>query len=188
MEGLDIFNKHVEWQDENNILTKVVLRDAPVEFTEEMIHDEMDKYGKIMRVEREMIRADGRDTQWPNGTWHVFMATVYINIPGKITMEKDNNYSQFQHGTRDRPISVLMMTIIKPIVWNVVNQDIILRITLMKLKFVSRVKVHNMLKRLSKQWWDPGKWEYLLIGERQEAQILKFNAPPLHTEFVMSIL
>ena len=44
MEGLDIFNKHVEWQDENNILTKVVLRDAPVEFTEEMIRDETDKY------------------------------------------------------------------------------------------------------------------------------------------------
>ena len=27
-----------------------------------------------------------------------------------------------------------------------------------------------------------------LVGERQEAQILKFNAPPLHTWFVMSIL
>ena len=83
-----MFNKHVEWQDENNILTKVELRDAPVEFTKGMIHDEMDKYGKIMRVEREMARADGRDTQWTNGTWHVFMATVYMNIPGKITMTK----------------------------------------------------------------------------------------------------
>ena len=27
-----------------------------------------------------------------------------------------------------------------------------------------------------------------LLGERQEAQILKFNAPPLHTQFVMAIL
>ena len=42
VEGLDIFNKHVEWQDENNILTNVLLRDAPVEFTEEIIRDEMD--------------------------------------------------------------------------------------------------------------------------------------------------
>ena len=90
VEGLDIFNKHVEWQDENNILTKVVLRDAPVEFTEGMIRDEMDKYGKIMIVEREMVRADGRDTQWTNGTWHVFIATVYMNIRGKIAMEKYN--------------------------------------------------------------------------------------------------
>ena len=34
MEGLDIFGKHIEWQDENNVLTKVILWDSPVEFTE----------------------------------------------------------------------------------------------------------------------------------------------------------
>ena len=26
-----------------------------------------------MRMEIETVRADGRDTQWTNGTWHVFM-------------------------------------------------------------------------------------------------------------------
>ena len=43
----------------------MVLRDAPVEFTEEMIRDEMDKYGKIMRVEREMEEFEQNSTK----TW-----------------------------------------------------------------------------------------------------------------------
>ena len=62
VEGLDIFSKHIEWQDENNVLTKVILRDALVEFTEKMICNEMDKYGKIVRAEREMVQVDGRHT------------------------------------------------------------------------------------------------------------------------------
>ena len=84
VEGLDIFSKYIEWQNENNMLTKVISRDTPVEFTKKnLICNKMDKYGKIVKAEREMVQVDGKHTQWTNGTWHLFMTNLYDAIPGK---------------------------------------------------------------------------------------------------------
>ena len=89
VEGLDIFGLHVDFRDEDNIVTKVIIKDAPMEWSKEFMIEIMGKYGEIVRVEREMVYVEGRRTSWTTGTWYTYVSKVYNSIPNKLEVKID---------------------------------------------------------------------------------------------------
>lgn len=90
VEGLDIFGKHIDFKDENSTVLKVVLKDAPVEWSDQTIEGFMEEYGEIVRIEREMVIVDGRKTNWTTGTRFVYMSSLTTPIPTKLEVTVGN--------------------------------------------------------------------------------------------------
>ena len=57
IEGLDLFGLHVDFRDDDSVLTKVVVKDAPMDWNNNFIMDLMSKYGEIVRVEKEICHS-----------------------------------------------------------------------------------------------------------------------------------
>ncbi len=86
IEGIDIFGMHVELKDESSVLQKVIVRDAPIEWDDNLICDILCGYGKIVRIQREMIYYEGQKTSWTTGTRYVYMCPIEIPIPTRLTI------------------------------------------------------------------------------------------------------
>ena len=84
IEGLDIFDKHIEFRDENNTIVKVVVKDAPIEWTDDILMDIMQDYGEVVRMEKEMIYADGKKTSWTTGTRYIYLSSLTNHIPSRL--------------------------------------------------------------------------------------------------------
>lgn len=87
VEGLDLFGVHVDFSDEDSVVTKVVLKDAPMEWENALIADNMSRYGEVIRVEKEMLKVDGRITNCTTGDRHIFMSTLNVVIPNKLEVK-----------------------------------------------------------------------------------------------------
>ena len=85
IEGMEIFGQHFEIKDEGNDMTKVVLKDIPIECSDELVHDIMRDYGEVVRIEKEMIYVDGRKTTWTTGTRFVYFSDLVVSVPQKLT-------------------------------------------------------------------------------------------------------
>lgn len=84
VEGLDIFGKHIDLKDEDSTILKVVLRDAPMEWSDETFMDIIADYGEVVRIEKEMVYVEGRKTSWTTGTRYVYMSTLEKPIPSNL--------------------------------------------------------------------------------------------------------
>ena len=87
IEGLDLFGIHVEFGDDNSVLTKVVMRDAPMDWSNNYIMDNMSRFGDVVRVEKEMLYIDGRKTNCTTGTRFIYMSKIIEAIPGKLEVK-----------------------------------------------------------------------------------------------------
>ena len=83
--GIDIMSQHIELRDESEQLTKVTIKDALIGWSEDKIRDLLDPYGKVIRVENEILYVNGRKTKWTTGTRFVYMCPIERNIPQKLT-------------------------------------------------------------------------------------------------------
>ena len=87
IEGLDLFGLHVEFRDDDSVLTKVVVKDAPLDWNNDFITDFMSKYGEIVRVEKEMLYINGRKTNCTTGTRYIFISRLIDVIPTKLAVK-----------------------------------------------------------------------------------------------------
>ena len=77
MEGLDIFNRHIELQDcSESAVVKVIVYDAPVGMTNEKLREIFSSYGDVIKVEEEMHKFNGRVTSWSTGNRLVNMTVI----------------------------------------------------------------------------------------------------------------
>ena len=68
MEGLDIFNRHIELQDcSETAVIRVIVYDAPVGMTNNKLRKIVSGYGEVINVEEEMHTFNGRVTSWSTG-------------------------------------------------------------------------------------------------------------------------
>ena len=86
MEGLDIFNRHIELQDcSETAVTKVIVYDAPVGMTNDKLREIFSGYGEVINVEEEMHTFNGRVTSWSTGNRLVNMTVIRKPIPSHMT-------------------------------------------------------------------------------------------------------
>ena len=77
MEGLDIFNRHIELQDcSETAVIKVIVYDAPVGMTNDKLREIFSGYGEVINVEEEMHTFNGRVTSWSTGNRLVNMTVI----------------------------------------------------------------------------------------------------------------
>lgn len=84
IEGLTIFNKHVDVQDENGSVRKIIVKDAPVEWSDDDLRNILQNYGNIVRIENERIYVNGAQTTWVTGTRYVFFSPLESHITHKL--------------------------------------------------------------------------------------------------------
>ena len=85
--GLELFNRHIELRDEDTTVIKVVIQDAPMEWTDDILMESLQEYGDIIRMESERIYQNGKPTPWKTGTRFVFFATLLVPIPHALQVE-----------------------------------------------------------------------------------------------------
>ena len=84
IEGLDLFGVHVDFSDDNSLLTKIVLKDAPMDWSNDYVLEFMSDFGDVVRVEKEMLYVDGRKTNCTTGTRYVYISKLQRGIPNKL--------------------------------------------------------------------------------------------------------
>ena len=97
VEGMELFGSHVEFSDDDSVVTKIVIKDAPMDWNEDIMMDTMSKYGDIVRTEKEMLYIEGRKTNCTTGTRYIFMSKLTTAIPSKL---------EVQVGVKTFPLSV----------------------------------------------------------------------------------
>ena len=87
--GLSIKSLHIELKDENEEMIKVTMKDAMIAWDDEKIKEILSPYGKISRVENEMIRIDGKQTKWKTGTRFIHMTQIDKIIPQRLSVNEN---------------------------------------------------------------------------------------------------
>ena len=82
--GIEILDKHVELRDEQEQFTKVIIKDAPMSWSDEKMGELLTPYGKVVKVEKEMMYIDGKVTRWTTGTRFVYMCPLERTIPRRL--------------------------------------------------------------------------------------------------------
>ena len=86
IQGLSVFGKHVELQDDSETaIIKVTVYDAPMGMTNDKLRDIFSKYGDVIKVEDEMHMFNGRVTSWSTGNRIVSMTVIRQAIPTHMT-------------------------------------------------------------------------------------------------------
>ena len=84
--GLDIGGQHIDLRDENEEFVRITIRDLSLDYPDDELIDGLSEYGKVVKIEREMIHVDGRKTSWTTGTRWVSMCPIYYTIPQRLTV------------------------------------------------------------------------------------------------------
>ena len=83
-EGLDLFGKHVDFEDDNDLLIKIIVKDGHPEWPDDVFAANLCDYAKTVFTEKEMLYLDGRKTQISTGTRYVYATEITKHIPPKI--------------------------------------------------------------------------------------------------------
>ena len=86
IEGLNMFDKHVDMRDESNLLVKVILKDAPLEWPNDTVTEIFEEYGDVIRIEHEYIYVDGAKTTCCNGNRQIYLAKLNSRVPPTMTV------------------------------------------------------------------------------------------------------
>ena len=96
MEGLDIFNRHIELQDcSETAVIKVIVYDAPVGMTNDKLREILSGYGDVINVEEEMHTFNGRVTSWSTGNRLVNMTNQKIHSTYDWSVQGATNFNQY---------------------------------------------------------------------------------------------
>ena len=52
IQGLELFGKTVEFEDDSNLMTKIILRDGSAEWSDDVFKSKISEYGDVIRVEK----------------------------------------------------------------------------------------------------------------------------------------
>lgn len=104
--GLSIDQKHIDLKDEDDEIIRVTVRDAMINWEDDVIEELLSPYGKIIEVENEFVRIDGQPTKWKTGTRFVFMSHIDQVIPSKLTTTVNNKESSVTIWYR-RPVGTI---------------------------------------------------------------------------------
>ena len=96
MEGLDIFNRHIELQDcSETAVIKVIVYDAPVGMPNGKLREILSGYGDVINVEEEMHTFNGRVTSWSTGNRLVNMTNQKIHSTYDWSVQGATNFNQY---------------------------------------------------------------------------------------------
>jgi hypothetical protein len=84
--GLNISGQHVDLKDENEEFVRVTIRDLKMDYPDDDLTECLSEYGKVVKIESEMIYVDGRKTSWTTGTRWVSMCPIYYTIPQRLSV------------------------------------------------------------------------------------------------------
>ena len=87
--GLTLNKTNIELKDENEEIIKITVKDAPIQWSDDVIKELFLEYGKIIHFENEYVNIDGRRTKWKTGTRFIHMSEVHQVIPPRITKQVD---------------------------------------------------------------------------------------------------
>ena len=83
--GINVAGQHIELKDENEEFTRVTVKDLAIDFSDDDLLEILSKYGRVIKVDREMIVVNGRETLWTTGTRIVSMCPLQYTIPQRLT-------------------------------------------------------------------------------------------------------
>ena len=94
IEGLELFGKHVDFEDEGGALDRIVVTDAHPEWDLDVLRSVFSEYGDIVRCEREFYYEDGQKTIIETGKIFVYAGSIRTPIPRKLSVMVENKFHQ----------------------------------------------------------------------------------------------
>ena len=88
--GLDLFEKHIDFEDDNDLLIKLIIKDGHPEWDDEIFELNMSEYATVVLVEKEWLYLRGRRTKIATGTRYVYATQVNKYIPQKMQFKIDD--------------------------------------------------------------------------------------------------
>ena len=96
VQGVKLFGTSVSFKSDDRMLTKVLVKDADMEWDEEKIKQLFEEYGEIVKVEREYIYFKGERTETTTGTWYIFFLKIATPIPRRREFQIDDRVYPLQ--------------------------------------------------------------------------------------------
>lgn len=88
--GLKLFNKHVDFEDDNDLLIKLIVKDGHPEWPDDIFAANLCDFAKTVFTEKEWLYLDGRKTKITTGTRYVFATEIIKHVPQKIEFRIDD--------------------------------------------------------------------------------------------------
>ena len=85
IEGLTLFERSVEFNDEDSSIVKVKIEDSPNEMSNETLKRILMKYGTVIDVEKNMLIVDKLETKCYDGIRYAHISDMHTPIPPKIS-------------------------------------------------------------------------------------------------------
>lgn len=86
IKGLILFGKNVEFDDDNNLMTRIIVRDGSAEWDDEIFEGLISEYANVVKVEKEMIYIEGVKTNCTTGARYVYVTAIRDPIPSKLEL------------------------------------------------------------------------------------------------------
>ena len=83
-QGLTLFNKHVDFEDDNDLLIKIIVKDGHPEWEDDFFKKNLQEYATVVLVEKEWLHLNGRRTKISTGTRYVYVTEVNKHIPQRL--------------------------------------------------------------------------------------------------------
>ena len=91
--GLELFDKHIDFEDDNDLLIKIVVKDGHAEWDDDLFTANLCEYAKVVMTEKEWLHLNGRRTKISTGTRYVYATEILKHIPQKFQFTiDDRNY------------------------------------------------------------------------------------------------
>ena len=82
--GIDVRGFHVDLRDESEQFTKITIKDAMMSWPDQRLIDLLSPYGKVVKIEKEMVYINGRETKWTTGTRFAYLCPLETVIPPRL--------------------------------------------------------------------------------------------------------
>ena len=88
--GISLFGKHVDFEDDNDLLIKLIVKDGHPEWPDDIFAANLCEYAKTVLTEKEMLYLNGRKTAISTGTRYVYVSEILKHIPPKIDFKVED--------------------------------------------------------------------------------------------------
>ena len=87
IEGLTLFERTVEFDDEDDSIVKAKIEDSPNDMSNATLKRILGKYGTVIDIERSMLVVDDKETKCYDGVRYAYISDLKNPIPHKISGE-----------------------------------------------------------------------------------------------------
>ena len=85
IEGLTLFDRAVDFNDEDDSIVKLKIEDTPNEMSDDTLKRILGKYGTVIDVEKSMLVVDEKETNCYDGIRYAYISGMHEPIPQKIS-------------------------------------------------------------------------------------------------------